>query len=120
MSGMHLVRGMSTTSTKKRKVNRKPGWAEAQSKHDAWLRKMGVHPEQMKGKVKDASLQIPDYGANKPAIPTSDRICGIASKREMQRYTGTLIKGVATMHKSNMVPVTNGKDAKEIARMRRG
>ena len=32
---MHLVRGMSTTSTRKRKQKRQPGHAKAQAAHDA-------------------------------------------------------------------------------------
>ena len=42
------------------------------------------------------------------------------AKKEPQKYTGTLIKGIATMHKSNAVPVIDDEQAKEIARMRRG
>ena len=48
-------------------------------------------------------------------------------KKESQKYTGDLIQGIATMHKSNMVPVfadeddrTGSKQATEIAKMRRG
>ena len=42
-------------------------------------------------------------------------------KKESQKYTGDLIQGIATMHKSNAVPVMKGTDqAKDIARMRRG
>lgn len=42
-------------------------------------------------------------------------------KREPMKYTGDLIQGIATMHKSNAVPVMKGTDqAKDIARMRRG
>jgi len=120
MSGMHLIRGMTTTSTKKRKTKKSPGWAEAEAKHNAWLKKMGVHPSQLKGKDRCHGNTIPDYAENKPAIPTSDVIPTGSSKRERNIYTGTYIKGIGTMHKSNMVPITSGKDAKEIARMRRG
>lgn len=42
------------------------------------------------------------------------------AKKEPQKYTGTLIKGIATMHKSNAVPVINDEQAQEISRMRRG
>lgn len=42
------------------------------------------------------------------------------AKKEPQKYTGTLIKGIATMHKSNAVPVIDDEQAKEISRMRRG
>ena len=41
------------------------------------------------------------------------------AKKEPQQYTGTLIKGIATMHKSNAVPIIDDKQAKEIASMRR-
>ena len=39
---------------------------------------------------------------------------------EKKEYTGTLVKGIATMHKSNAVPVINDEQAKDLARMRRG
>ena len=42
------------------------------------------------------------------------------SKKEPMKYTGTLVKGIATMHKSNAVPVINQQEATDIARMRRG
>lgn len=41
------------------------------------------------------------------------------AKKEPQKYTGTLIKGIATMHKSNAVPVIDAEQAKEISQMRR-
>jgi len=42
-------------------------------------------------------------------------------RKESPKYTGDLIQGIATMHKSNAVPVMKGTDqAKDIARMRRG
>ena len=41
-------------------------------------------------------------------------------KKENPKYTGTLVKGIATMHKSNAVPIINQKQAEDIAKMRRG
>lgn len=38
-------------------------------------------------------------------------------KRESPVYTGTLVKGIATMHKSNAVPVISQKEAEEISKM---
>jgi hypothetical protein len=49
----------------------------------------------------------------------NDAGAGIGSKKEPMKYTGTLIKGIATMHKSNAVPVIDDQHAKDIARMRR-
>ena len=115
---MHLVRGMSSINTKKRKVNKKPGHAAAQAKHDAWLKKMGVHPSQLKNKEKSSGSQIPSYTVHR-AIPTSDRITAIAGKAKANVYSGDYITGLATMHKSNTVPVGRGADPKEFAQMRR-
>lgn len=42
------------------------------------------------------------------------------TRKESLKYTGTLIKGIATMHKSNTVPVINDEQMKDISRMRRG
>lgn len=48
----------------------------------------------------------------------TDRI--YTEKRESLMYTGTLVKGIATMHKSNAVPVIDEEQMKDISRMRRG
>jgi len=40
-------------------------------------------------------------------------------KVESPKYTGTLVKGISTMHKSNAVPIINELEAKEHASMRR-
>ena len=42
------------------------------------------------------------------------------SRKESIKYTGTLVKGIATMHKSNAVPVIDEEQMKDISRMRRG
>jgi hypothetical protein len=41
-------------------------------------------------------------------------------RKESMKYTGTLVKGIATMHKSNAVPVIDEEQMKDISRMRRG
>ena len=38
---------------------------------------------------------------------------------EKKVYTGNLIKGIATMHKSNAVPVISQEHAEDISKMRR-
>ena len=56
-----------------------------------------------------------------PSLSTSNRLpTGACPPPERKVYTGTLIKGIATMHKSNAVPIISDEHAKEIARMRRG
>ena len=41
-------------------------------------------------------------------------------KKENQRYTGSSIIGISTMHKSNSVPVFSEAEAQAHAKMRRG
>lgn len=38
-------------------------------------------------------------------------------RRESPQYTGTYVIGIATMHKSNAVPVTNKEHATDISKM---
>ena len=55
-----------------------------------------------------------------PSLQTSNTIPGACAKRESQKYTGDLIVGIGTMHKSNAVPIMRGtKQAEELASMRR-
>jgi hypothetical protein len=42
-----------------------------------------------------------------------------ATKADPKVYTGTKVLGIATMHKSNAVPVFNSEEAVEISSMRR-
>ena len=44
----------------------------------------------------------------------------VSCKSDKKEYTGTLVKGIATMHKSNAVPVIDQEQATDIANMRRG
>ena len=44
---------------------------------------------------------------------------GVASLAPAKVYTGTKVMGIATMHKSNAVPVFSDEEAVDIAKMRR-
>ena len=41
------------------------------------------------------------------------------SKPERKEYTGSLVKGIGTMHKSNAIPVIDEQQMKDLASMRR-
>lgn len=56
----------------------------------------------------------PDY----PSLNTTGSIN--TARPERKEYTGTLVKGIATMHKSNAVPVIDEEQMRDISRMRRG
>jgi hypothetical protein len=110
---MHLIRGMTSLNTRKRKSkNKSKRMIDAEAEHERFLSRVGV-----KGKTVDYRYEIPDYRTKDRM--TSDTIPGNGNKKEPSVYTGTLIKGIAVTHKSNLVPVTSGEQATDIARMRR-
>jgi hypothetical protein len=53
-----------------------------------------------------------------PSLTTTSPAHATA-KPERKEYTGTLIKGIATMHKSNAVPIISKEEAEDVAKMRR-
>jgi len=54
------------------------------------------------------------------ALQSLETNLAYTEKRESLKYTGTLVRGIATMHKSNAVPVIDEEQMKDISRMRRG
>lgn len=52
-------------------------------------------------------------------IPSRGDGMGNATMAPPKVYTGTKVKGIATMHKSNAVPVFSDEEAVEISKMRR-
>ena len=79
----------------------------------------GKYKPELKGAVK-SPLEAETYRRESPTVPSfGDQVGSIPGKPE-KIYTGTLIKGIATMHKSNAVPVIDQKQMEEISRMRRG
>jgi hypothetical protein len=59
------------------------------------------------------------YVRETPHIPSLNTFGGTATKAEPKVYTGTKVMGIATLHKSNAVPVFNSEEAVDISRMRR-
>jgi hypothetical protein len=64
-------------------------------------------------------LTPPPGRASSAHIPSRDT-GGVAAASAPKVYTGTMVRGIATLHKSNAVPVFSDQEAVEISRMRRG
>lgn len=58
-------------------------------------------------------------GRDRQDIRSVSTTGGSTAKKDSMMYTGEKIKGIGTMHKSNMVPIFHDHEAKEIASMRR-
>lgn len=146
---MHLQRGLSTLNTRVRKTKltiAKLQQYEIQWRQfNKDMRRQGLHKFQyetledyiryVQGKVKTRKKEFKTYvqttmpyrrtteqrsieeGAPKIEVAISTNP---TPRRDPQKYTGTYITGIATMHKSNAVPVTSKEYAIDLATMRRG
>ena len=67
------------------------------------------------------SIPIPKVPAGRetPHYASLSSGLGLTSKPNPNIYTGTKVKGIATMHKSNAVPVFTDEEAVSISSMRR-
>jgi hypothetical protein len=65
------------------------------------------------------SLKIPEGRNTTAHIKSVDTGLGNAVLKPAKQYTGTKVKGIATMHKSNAVPVFSDEEAVDISKMRR-
>ena len=150
---MHLAQGLTTLNTKKRKQKTKftkaqiEKWTVEMRQYNKRMRKSHCHHLQMtiqeyidyihgrhKPKVTTQEKTTPwhyspPYTRETPNYPsrTSKESFAPCVRKESLQYTGERrLVGIATLHKSNMVPVfaddedkTGSKQATEIAQMRR-
>ena len=65
------------------------------------------------------SLSIPEGRNTTAHLKSLNSGLGNATLAPAKVYTGTMVKGIATMHKSNAVPVFSNEQAVDISRMRR-
>jgi len=129
---MHLLPPMYSTTGKK-KGKKKFASAEharkARELDESWkelLKRQGLEQEDCRRRRSliaaplsgNYSLAVPE-GRSTKHIPSRDT-GGNATLALPKVYTGTKVKGIATMHKSNAVPVFSDEEAVEISKMRRG
>jgi len=69
--------------------------------HDKWLRRMGVHPQQLAKKPK-ARANFPNYKSDIVTAPTSDRV-GNGFVRGQKRYRGSGVHIGQAYNKGNLV-----------------
>ena len=127
------LEGPWLSTTGKRKGPRK--WASSEAKKLAenrqaeWDRKL-VNFEKMAPRFSTGPYNAPkktitDFmpktppGRETAQIPSQDTGWVTCVKTQDKEYTGTKIKGIGTMHKSNAVPVFSDQEAKDISTMRR-
>jgi len=98
---------------------------ELDEQWNALQKKWGVEAEEKKRKramsadTLSYSLPTPIGRTNTHHIKSLNSGAGVATLAPIKVYTGTKVKGIATMHKSNAVPVFSNEEAQDISRMRR-
>ena len=128
---MHLEGPWLSTTGKKRGKVKFRNAAEAQRAREldaSWkelLKQQGIEAEEkkrrraMSAEPLNYTLSAPPGRGNTNHIPSQGQSTGVAALRPAPVYTGTKIKGIGTMHKSNAVPIFSDEEAIEISRMRR-
>jgi hypothetical protein len=97
---------------------------ELDEQWNALQKKWGVEAEDKKRK-RAMSAETLSYNLSTDTtrstrhIPSRGDGTGNATLAPAKVYTGTKVKGIATMHKSNAVPVFSDEEAQDISRMRR-
>jgi hypothetical protein len=76
----------------------------------------GIVPKRSSASI--PSLKVP-AGRETPHFASLTTGFGLTNKPNPNIYTGTKVKGIATMHKSNAVPVFTDEEAVSISSMRR-
>jgi hypothetical protein len=122
---MHLE-GPWLSTTGKKKGKKKFASAEharkAREQAEAWqdlLKRHAVTTSKKQSKSIVLPTQTPAYRRETPKINSLPFTAGPCLKSPDKVYTGTMIKGIGTMHKSNAVPIFSNEEAIEISKMRR-
>jgi len=132
---MHLL-GPAYTTTQTTRRKSKTTTAKQTKLANDWLddckfcKRLGIKPKTFEEykqyrsgnyKPKLRGTPMPEYNVSnhREKYPSGDGI-GVTFAKTPNTYTGDKLIGIATMHKSNSVPVFSHEDAIEISRMRRG
>jgi hypothetical protein len=129
----HLEGPWLSTTGKKRGPRK---WASAEAKRRAemlqeeWEQRLGnfkkmapkfsrtpTPPPKPKGTL-TVTMRVPP-GRETAFIASRDTGWVPCTKGTDKVYTGTKVKGIGTMHKSNAVPIFSDEEAKDISKMRR-
>ena len=113
------------SSAAKQKAEREAQeWQELQRSWNQLAPRFSVRSEPARDMPRGAfqplqSRSIYPPGREPANIPSKADTLGVAARAPDKVYTGTKIRGIGTMHKSNAVPIFSDDEAREISSMRR-
>jgi hypothetical protein len=99
-------------------------WQELQRSWDRLAPRFSVRQEPARDMPRGAFQPLQTGSKYPPGreprnIPSKPDTVGVAAVPAAKVYTGTKVKGIGTMHKSNAVPIFSDDEAREISSMRR-
>ena len=126
----HLEGPWLSTMGKKKSKRKFRTAAEAQRARenaDSWQELLKRHEVERQKSRRARALRAEPYvpkalnyrGSEQPRIPSRETTWEPCTKPAEKVYTGTAMMGVATMHKSNSVPIFSAEQAVDISKMRR-
>jgi len=136
---MHIIKGVYAPRSKRRKAKKldmvkvEVQWRQynkdmrRKHMHSCQFDTLDEYVAYISGKLKPKKRKFVPYEPTPtvskqdyPSVSAKSPVHGIPEagrRKESPVYTGDYIVGIATMHKSNAVPITNQEQAIEIARM---
>ena len=137
---MHMIKGVQVHGNSHRKPKKKDmkklevEWRQYNKRmrqahcHSAQFETLNDYVNYVTGKIKPKKKEFVPYESkesqprrttkNYPSF-SKESIPAAGTKTESPKYSGDYIIGIATMHKSNLVPVGRGDDPENYATMRR-
>ena len=119
---MHLCPAFVTTTSSRQRKSKMTGKQKLGiAAHQQWIESMtkGMRSDKRMLNKMWRTEYNDTMVVDRSALNKSGMVSGACAKPNEKVYTGTKLLGIATMHKSNMVPVFKAEDAADIARMRR-
>jgi len=126
----HLAHPAFSTTGKrkgKRKFRNADEARRARENADSWQELLKRHEVERQKSRRARAMAAAPYapkpvsyrGSEQPRIPSRETTWEPCTKPAEKVYTGTAMVGVATMHKSNSIPVFSAQQAVDISKMRR-
>ena len=108
----------ASAEAKRRAEILKEDWEALKASHGITTERK-TRARDMTGNLKDVYKLTTPPGREMPKINSRDTGWVACTKGTDKVYTGTKVKGIGTMHKSNAVPIFSDDEAKDISKMRR-
>jgi hypothetical protein len=119
-TGKHKTkRKWASSEAKKLAQKRQADWDRKLVEFDKLAPKFSTGPYNAPRKTMSDFMPKTPPGRETPRVESQDTGWVPCVKVKDNEYTGTKIKGIGTMHKSNAVPVFSDEEAVEISTMRR-